>query len=228
MRQTPYIFVRRKFIGFARPDAVGRALSTTLLGIPCCGIITISTSYGGAMIFPALFNLLPQPLQPIEVPTTQDWIIYELLTGIKLPDDYTSYLSRYGTGIIGGIITPFNPFCARKDWKPNYTCRHWMRHALGIKDEKRTFGETSFPYTLYPEAEGVLPWGGTDNGHQLYWITKGAPNEWTVLVNEVRSSHFYPYNYTMTEFLYKWMRGEITCEILPHEDIDQDIVFESF
>jgi len=175
-----------------------------------------------------LLEIMPRPLLPIEMVDTRDWEIYELTTGIILPDDYKAYLSVYGTSIIGGIITPYNPFCRRAAWKPSCTCRHWMRQALGIQAAKHTFGEATFPYALYPEPGGVLPWGSTDDGDQLFWLTNGEPNTWTMLINEVRSSHFQTFDYSMTEFLHAWLEGAIESDIIPFDAIDHDLRFEPF
>ena len=176
----------------------------------------------------ALLEVMAPPLQPIEAVDIRNWEIYELTTGIVLPDDYKAYLNVYGTGIIGGIITPYNPFCRRAAWKPSYTCRNWIRQALGIQKAKPTFGEDIFPYSLYPETGGVLPWGSTDNGDQLFWLTSGEPNTWTILIQEVRSSHFHTFDYSMTEFLRAWIEGEIKSGIIPYDAIDHDLLFEPF
>ncbi len=175
-----------------------------------------------------LLNVIPQPLQPMEVVDTRDWEIYELTTGICLPDDYKAFLSVYGTGIIGGIITPYNPFCRRTLWKPSYTCCDWIQEALAIQELKQEFGEAVFPYAVYPQEGGVLPWGSTDDGDRLFWLTSTNPNEWTVLINEVRSSHFEAFNYSMTAFLRAWVEGEIESDIIPNDAIDRDRLFEPF
>ena len=103
-----------------------------------------------------------------------------------------------------------------------------MRQALGIQEVKRKFGDGEFPYPLYPENGGVLPWGGTDNGDQLYWVTNGTPNEWTVLINEVRSSNFQEFDYSMTGFICAWIKGDIECELIPYDAIDHELLFEPF
>lgn len=175
-----------------------------------------------------LLDLLPPPASPIETVSAKDWELYELVTGINLPDDYKAFFGVYGTGLIGGVITPYNPFCRRTMLKPSYTCRDWMRQALGIQDAKWRFGKDTFSYALYPEPGGVLPWGSTDDGDQLFWLTSGAPNEWTTLINEVRSSNFQVFRYSMTAFLCAWITGELNCEIIPYNAIDHNLLFEPF
>lgn len=169
------------------------------------------------MTVEALASVLPAPACPLEAMDASDWALYELVTGIVLPADYKHYLRVYGTGLIGGIITPYNPCCTRKKWKPQYTCRDWMRQALGIQEEKRRFGESTFPYPVYPEPGGVLPWGETDDGDQLFWITSGEPDTWRVLINEVRSTVFEHFAYSMTGFLAAWLKEEIISEIIPYD-----------
>jgi hypothetical protein len=178
------------------------------------------------MTLDALLHVLPRPTHPVETMDERDWELYELVTGITLPEDYKAYLSVYGTGLVGGVITPYNPFCRRSLWKPSYKCRDWMRQALGIQEFKRKFGEATFPYPLYPQTGGVLPWGGTDDGDQLFWLTNGEPNMWTVLINEVRSPNFEAFDYSMTGFLRAWIDGEIQSDIIPYDAIDHDLLFE--
>jgi hypothetical protein len=180
------------------------------------------------MTLEALLNIMPKPAHPVETMDEGDWELYELVTGITLPADYKAYLSVYGTGLVGGIITPYNPFCKRISWKPSYTCRDWMREALAIQELKREFGEAVFPYAVYPEEGGVLPWGSTDDGDRLFWLTNSKPNEWTVLINEVRSPNFETFDYSMTGFLRAWIDGEIQSDIIPYDAIDHDLLFEPF
>ncbi|MBS2533122.1 hypothetical protein KGQ20_10065 [Catenulispora sp. NF23] len=38
------------------------------------------------------------------------------------------------------------------------------------------------PYPVYPEPGGLLIWGNTWNADQLFWLTDGEPDEWSVVV----------------------------------------------
>lgn len=183
--------------------------------------------YEDIMTLQNLLKVLPTPTNPIEIVDDSQWKTYELVTGITLPDDYKAYLSVFGTGIIGYVITPYNPFCTRPLWKVRYSCRKWMQEATAIVQFKQQFGAETFPYMLYPETDGVLPWGSTDNGDRLYWLTTGSPNEWSVVINEVRSSIFEHFACSMTDFLYKLIVGDIQSEIIPHDCLDQDSLFET-
>jgi hypothetical protein len=177
------------------------------------------------MTLETLLDALPTPAHPVETVDADQWETFELITGITLPDDYKAYLRVFGTGIIGGVITPHNPFCKRPLWKIHYTCRDWMRESAGIHKYKHLYGEQTFPYAIYPEPGGVLPWGETDNGDRLFWLTTGLPNEWTILMNEVRSSDFELFECSMTEFLRGLITGDIQSDIIPYDCLDRDDLF---
>jgi hypothetical protein len=81
---------------------------------------------------------------------------------------------------------------------------------------------------VYPQKGGVLPWGSTDDGDRLFWLTSTNPNEWTVLINEVRSANFETFDYSMTGFLRAWIEGEVESAIIPYDAIDRDLLFEPF
>ena len=173
-----------------------------------------------------LLNVLPAPTSPVETVDSAQWEIFELSTGITLPNDYKAYLGIFGTGVVGDVITPYNPFCKRTLLRASYTCRNWMGQAITLSRHKQQFGTEVFPYPLYPETNGVLPWGATDNGDQLFWLTTGSPNEWNVVINEVRSSIFEHFTCSMTEFLHELITGTIQSEIIPHDCLDPDRLFE--
>jgi hypothetical protein len=50
-----------------------------------------------------------------------------------------------------------------------------------------------FPRSLFPEEGGLLPWGVTDNGDILNWITSDNPEKWSILVYDGRSGDAYEY-----------------------------------
>lgn len=177
------------------------------------------------MTIAQLHQVLPIPDHPIEAAESNKWELFELVSGIALPTDYKQYLEHYGTGIIGSVVIPYNPFCLRSLPKVHQTCRDWMRQLLGIQDLKQHFGTAVFPYPIYPESGGALPWGSTENGDQLFWLTEGEPDSWTVVINEARSSEFEQFDKTMTTFLHNWIQDELQSRILPHYEIDQEALF---
>jgi hypothetical protein len=71
---------------------------------------------------------------------------------------------------------------------------------------------------FYNGKNGLLPWGGTDNGDELYWEVND--NAWKIVVYASRELEALEYDMTMTEFLCKILNREIECE--PLEEFAQD------
>ena len=91
---------------------------------------------------------------------------------------------------------------------------------------KEDFGEEEVPYPLYPDPGGLFPWAVSDNGDVLYWLTRGSPDEWEIVVNESRGPQFEGFKEPMTYFLAKLISGEIVSEILPRSAFEGNVSFE--
>ena len=42
--------------------------------------------------------------------------------------------------------------------------------------------EEDLPFPMWPSSGGLLPFGTTDFGDTLFWLTLGAPEDWCVVV----------------------------------------------
>jgi hypothetical protein len=182
---------------------------------------------GTPLTLDMLLDVMNPPIYPVEAVDQTQWDIFELITGITLPNDYKNYLGVFGTGIIGGVILPYNPFCIRPLLQIHYTGRIWMQEALAIQALKWQFGPHVFPYPVYPEPDGLLPWGQTENGDRLFWRTHGSPNNWHIVINEVRSSIFEAFDGSMTKWIHGLITGAIESTIIPYDALDQTNLFEA-
>lgn len=72
------------------------------------------------------------------------------------------------------------------------------------------------------EAGGLLPWGFTDNGDELYWLTQEDSSSWTIVVYESCSSDYHEYPMSMVDFLYEIVSGNMVCGAFP-EDFPGDL-----
>ena len=77
---------------------------------------------------------------------------------------------------------------------------------------KNEFPE-DFIHSVYPDIGGLFPCGLTDNGDEIYWLT----SDWSLIVYETRSSDFYKYSMTITEFIYKIANKELVCPAFPDD-----------
>src|SRR5262249_35774093 len=65
-----------------------------------------------------------------------------------------------------------------------------------------------YPYGVFPDQPGLLPWGGDENGHLLHWLTEGAPKEWPVII-ESHEGELERFDMSMTTFLAKALTNQI-------------------
>ena len=172
----------------------------------------------------ALLEVLTPPNQPASTGTPEQWVKAERLLGTSLPSDYKAYTRSFGSGIIGAFIRPFNPFT-----KNNVlNLIHASRQILAIcRSNKEECGDEVCPYPLFPEADGLLPWGDTVNGDVLFWQTHGTPDSWNIVVGSLRDDVYERFEGPMTQFLTRVLTGEIDSALLS-ELVDKHTPFEPF
>jgi len=159
-----------------------------------------------------LLRIMPAPTTPLA--GSGDWQAVASTVGTALPGDYMAFISRYGTGCISGFLWVYNPF--EENVRLNLLSRY--RIILDGDREIRESFPDDVPEPLFPEAGGLLPWAGTDNGDRLYWRTIGDPDAWSVVVWESRGPQYESIALSMTGFLYAWLQGEIIVPVFPPED----------
>jgi hypothetical protein len=68
--------------------------------------------------------------------------------------------------------------------------------------EWRAAGQGQFPYPLYPEPGGLLPWGDIGGGGYAFWLTGPAePEDWPVVIASQQCDHWDRFDGTVCEFL---------------------------
>jgi hypothetical protein len=171
------------------------------------------------MSIDALRRVLPPPATPVEVQVPRDgWEAVERSLGTALPEDYKLFLAIYGTGSVADFIWVSNPFSVLRPWFPWLSAALWAEHATA---EGRGGRSPSFP--LFPAPNGLLPWGHTDNGNKLFWVTEGAPADWVVLVTSPRGGTEDLVLASMSQFLTDICSGEYRCPEFPDDLVaDED------
>jgi hypothetical protein len=155
-------------------------------------------------------RLITPPNNPNEAPQQRDWSKIEAQLATSLPEDYKEFVDLYGTGKIDNFLWIFNPFSQNE----NINLATQVRVQLTALSELQTYGEV-LPYKLFPDPNGIFPFGITENGDVLYWNAVGQPEVWTVLVNEARSPDWEAFGMTMTEFLFKVLSRQIHPSAFP-------------
>jgi hypothetical protein len=158
-----------------------------------------------------LVTLLPPPANPRDTGTAQQWMTVEARLQSALPSDYKAYIDTYGTGVIGYLVRPHNPFATAPlfDLFAQIEAISHTRRAYAA-----SFGADWCPYPLYPEPEGLLPWGNTLDGDTLFWHMRGAADSWSTIIAEVKSKTFETFADPMTGFLCTLIQDSLHSAIL--------------
>ncbi|TDB90078.1 hypothetical protein [Actinomadura sp. 7K534] len=162
-----------------------------------------------------------------------DWGQLESELGTALPADYKLLADTYPSLKFDDFLGWFSP-ASPSD--PAIVAQEMMdvlqplRTRLeGQEDIDVVFSagnrSTLPPYPVYPQPQGVLQWGMTENGDRCLWLTRGDPDEWTVVVERGMWWHFQG---GMAEFLVEIMTRRVRCPLFPEDfpdtlDVEQSL-----
>jgi hypothetical protein len=174
----------------------------------------------------ALLKLSP-PRYEAPRHTPAEWLDIEQRLGTRLPDDYKEYIEHYGGSNICDYLVVVKPFGSTQ-----YTdlVDFAQRQLDAYRSLREEFGEEEVPLPLFPELDGLLPWGLTANGDVLFWRTIGEPNQWTVVVNGSRTPWYEEFPYGMAAFILRLFTGKLTGDVyeILALDWDEEIVIEQY
>ncbi|MDD5035615.1 MAG: SMI1/KNR4 family protein [Methylococcaceae bacterium] len=155
-------------------------------------------------------TILRPPVSPVDPPDSLIWNNLEI-NGLILPLDYKEFLELYGSGHIDNFIFLFNPRSRNQNLNLSLQIELQLQ---ALRDLKKLF-DIDIPYSLFPTKGGILPFGATDNGDILFWITRGEPNDWTIVVMDSRAPEWSEHNTNMLDFLFDILKKNINCPIFP-------------
>ncbi len=148
--------------------------------------------------------------------TPKSWEKIGIRLGLQLPPDYITLIDRYGTGSFDEFIFVYNPFAENE-----YLNLFYALDTLHQANEKtQLMGNPDWtavhPFKLYPDTEGLLPWGCTTHlGETFFWHIKGAPETWETIFYNLRSGEYEVWKFSLTEFLYRLFTRQIESVLLP-------------
>lgn len=128
----------------------------------------------------SLKDILPVPQNVYNTGSEKAWHDLEMNTGIVFPKDHKELIGTYGTGGIGNFIWFLTPF-EEDDDIDHFKKMNVMLEAYRIS--KNHFPD-HFIHDIYPEKNGLLPWGYTDNGDGSYWKTNSSFEKWDIVIYE--------------------------------------------
>ncbi|CAN7367162.1 SMI1/KNR4 family protein [Paenibacillus sp. LjRoot153] len=160
-----------------------------------------------------IIEVLPPPNSPYNSGDEFQWGNFINTIGTNLPSDYKQFVINYGTGGIDSFLWILNPFV--KDENINF-----LKKKKELSDaylQSKLNFPMYFKHEVFPSNCGILPWGYTDNGDELYWLTVGEPDTWEIIVYTSRSSEYFSYPVSMSEFLYQVITKDLICGSFPDD-----------
>jgi hypothetical protein len=159
-----------------------------------------------------LRQLLPPPADPVEPGRPDGWAQVEAALGTQLPSDFKAFTELYGSGMVDDFLYLFNPFAAGQDG--NLLVEKDRVLAAYRQTRARFPDRLSLP--PFPEEGGVLPLGRTENGDELYWVTKRDPDDWPVALLESRATLLEVHPMPVTGLLAALAANQLTSRVLPN------------
>jgi hypothetical protein len=155
-----------------------------------------------------LVSLVPPPASPVDA--DGDWRRVQRLLGVALPGEFRVLLGRYGVGSFDDItlLTPF-------DTHPQgvFDLVEHAERLIPWFEDLREDSPADFPFPLYPEPGGLLPWATTSVGTDLCWLTEGRPDRWPTAVWNVRGGGS-RYDLGAVDLLHDYLSGRLRIERL--------------
>lgn len=126
-----------------------------------------------------LVKLIPPPPKPVSLPSRKVWKGVEERIGITFPRDYYDLAATYGSGLFRHRPTLDFLFL----WNP---AAQWyvksLREIHDLYRDLRLDSPEKFPYEIFPKQGGLFYLGSSENRIAIFFLTKGKPDKWPILV----------------------------------------------
>ena len=159
-----------------------------------------------------IIKVILPPAAPVETFDNGDWAIIEAELGTQLPQDYKDFVRLYGLGYFMEFLGINIPRCSN----PNVRLERDAHVVAGIFRALEQVEDPS-PYPFWPALGGLLACGGTDDGDFLFWLTRGEPEEWPIVVWDRGQGTFEAFECDLTDFLAGLATGEIVPKEFPED-----------
>lgn len=153
------------------------------------------------------------PSMPLrqDSPRAQLWAAVESQIGTELPSDYRAFIDAYGHVRLDDFLQIFSPFAPANSG-------NLVTESTSVLSAYRTLRAAfadEMPLPAFPEPGGLLPFGRTDNGDDLYWRTIGRPDDWPIVIFGARERDHQQIDRNTTGLLLALLTGEVDVTVLP-------------
>ena len=142
-----------------------------------------------------------------------DWVAVEASLGVRLPDDYKELVQTFPDGWFQGLLQLNRPGDA--GYSVDDFLGFYAHNPLGDMRSWRESGDGVFPYPIFPEAGGVLPWARArpTAGH-FFWLTEGEdPNAWPVVMVDGEFTNWRAFDGSACDLLFEIVHGRFDASM---------------
>ncbi|WP_112270102.1 SMI1/KNR4 family protein [Lentzea terrae] len=117
-----------------------------------------------------------------------DWAAVESSIGLTLPNDYKALVEIFPEGTFQGFVELIRPGAVNS---PPTEYLGYYEYRLEDMRAWRQDEPGRFPYPIFPEPGGLLPWGVSHRDGLLFWLTEGDdPDKWPIVVAHPEFEHW--------------------------------------
>ena len=164
-----------------------------------------------------LIVVAPPPSVKRGTGTSAQWKQLEQEFNLIFPDDFKQLIQTYGAGRFAGFFGIANPFYAPSG---DISFQEFVHlRTRDIAAAKASHPRTAVSLPVYPEHGGLFPWGYTDNGETMCWLTEGDSSKWPTICLEIGYlNNFDRFELSIVEFIEKWLTAQIVVPTLTPPD----------
>lgn len=158
-----------------------------------------------------LTNVLAPPPHALATGRADEWEAIASQIGAVLPKDYKDFIAVYGQGCIDGFLWVYSPFTTN-------AYLNLLSQSKVIFNSLRLLHEefkVLLPFPVFPETDGVFPWGCSDNGDYMYWRFRNGRLQQPLVVAESRGPRWQEFDMSMTDFLAEVLAGRVKVSVFP-------------
>lgn len=151
-----------------------------------------------------LISIAPPPPDPRKAVAPGQWDAIERELGTDLPGDYKQLWTLYGEVQFFEYLGLLNPLD--------------LRHGLvGRQNEFVDWYRNQDSFPVWPAPGGILNIGSDEDSHLLFWVTKGAPDQWRIVFFDDNLLIYEYYPISLTSFLCGFLLGNFHPSFVPRD-----------
>lgn len=166
-----------------------------------------------------IITILEPPVSPSESVKGIEWPLIE--DKLNFPSDYIDFINLYGSGRIADFVVIFNPFSGDENINFFGQCKLILEDLNYLIESDKDY----YKFSLYPENNGLIPLGATDNGDYIFWVVNSVDSSdlWETAIIPARSSEVEYFGSGLITLLESLLVGRVKSQSFP-DDFPPDVV----